>query len=94
MEVILLSLDHFRGHIVQGTAESSSKPRIRRVHTPAEICDFEGVKAPQDVLRFEIPVDYVFALEISERLQNLLDAAASFSLIKYPIFLVCKYRQD
>ncbi len=65
--------NHFRGQVVQRAAQCFA-PRGGRVHRPPKIGDFyQAPVADQQILRFDVPVDNVFAVAVVQGVGKLLD---------------------
>ena len=73
-------LDHLRGQVVQGTTHRSTTT-VGGVHTPAEIGDLDlAVDAHEDVLRLDVAVDDVLAVEVAQGARHLGDVLRGLPL--------------
>lgn len=78
--VIVLSsrLDHLRWQIVQGTTHGLS-PAVGSVHTPAEVRDLDlVVYTDENVLRLDVAMNDVLAVEVPKSRGHLCDVTGSF----------------
>jgi len=75
-------LDHFWGQIVQCAAHGF--PPIRgRMDAPSKVTDFEfAIDPDEEIFRFDIPVDYVFGVEVDESVGHLVDIDSTSSFGK------------
>ncbi len=67
----LLAGTHLRRQVVQSATHRFSAIR-RRMHTPAKVCQFYNSQTVEEILRFDIPMNNVLAVDVLERLANLM----------------------
>mmetsp|Transcript_21606 Transcript_21606/g.44583 ORF Transcript_21606/g.44583 Transcript_21606/m.44583 type:complete len:271 (-) Transcript_21606:618-1430(-) len=83
--IVLLSLDHLRGKVVQRPAHGVP-PRSRRVHTPPEIRNLDIVVRPEkQILRLDIPVNDVLRMAVTKRLTEIANELGRRPLRKPPL---------
>lgn len=63
--IVVLVLDHFRSHILEGAAEGVPLLHVIRLDAPAEIADLDDVALlDQNVLRLDVSVDQALLVQI------------------------------